>query len=110
MRLRRRREPHMKLVRDNVPQLIREGGGNPATHIAGPLEYRRLLRLKLIEEVDEFLRTEDPAELADIQEVVLATAADLRIDRLRLEAIRLQKMTTHGGFAGRVVWSGNWPA
>jgi predicted house-cleaning noncanonical NTP pyrophosphatase (MazG superfamily) len=100
----------VKLVRDKVPQIIRGAGGDPATRIAGTDEYRYLLRAKLIEEVGEFLASDDPQELADIVEVVLALAADLGVDRHRLEEVREAKAIARGGFADRIVWSGGEPA
>ncbi|MFF5284569.1 hypothetical protein [Streptomyces sp. NPDC013171] len=99
-----------KLVRDRIPQIIRNDGAEPVTYIAGPEEYRARLRAKLSEEVAEFLEADDasaPGELADVAEVLLALAADLGISPERLEAIRVAKAGERGGFAGRIVWTGN---
>lgn len=99
-----------KLVRDRIPQIIREDGAEPVTYTAGPDEYRARLRDKLREEVDEFLTADDtkaPEELADVLEVVYALAADLGIDADQLEKIRAAKATERGGFADRIVWTGN---
>ncbi|MGW7304008.1 nucleoside triphosphate pyrophosphohydrolase [Streptomyces sp. NPDC054835] len=43
-----------KLVRDRIPQIIRNDGAEPVTYIAGLEEYRARLREKLGEEVAEF--------------------------------------------------------
>lgn len=96
-----------KLVRDNIPDLIRAGGGKPITYVADADEYRRRLRAKLVEEVEEFLDSDDPRELADITEVVAALAEDLGATWGQLEAWRIVKKHQRGGFAGRVVWLGN---
>jgi predicted house-cleaning noncanonical NTP pyrophosphatase (MazG superfamily) len=96
-----------KLVRDRIPQIIRDAGGEPVTRVADAEEYRALLRAKLVEEVEEFLASEDPNELADVLEVLLALAVDLGVDRDRLEKLRTAKTFERGGFAGRIVWSGN---
>lgn len=101
---------HAKLVRDRIPQIIRNEGAEPVTRIADAQEYRGLLRAKLVEEVDEFLASEDPQELADVLEVLLAVASDLGIDRDQLEKLRAAKAAERGGFADRIVWSGNAPA
>jgi predicted house-cleaning noncanonical NTP pyrophosphatase (MazG superfamily) len=98
-----------KLVRDRIPQIIRRTGVEPNTTIAGPEDYRALLREKLSEEVQEFLDSDDPAELADILEVVLAIAADLGIEPAHLEKLREDKALERGGFAERIVWHGNEP-
>ncbi|WP_327071351.1 nucleoside triphosphate pyrophosphohydrolase [Kitasatospora sp. NBC_01302] len=105
-----RRGEYGKLVRDRIPQIIREGGATPVTYIAGPQEYRSRLRDKLGEEVAEFLEADDaraPEELADVLEVVYALAADLGIGMDQVEEIRRAKADERGGFAGRVVWTGN---
>jgi len=98
-----------KLVRDKIPQIVRDTGAEPVIRIANANEYRVLLRVKLVEEVDEFLASEDPNELADVLEVLLALAVDLGVDRDQLEKLRTAKVVERGGFADRIVWSGNTP-
>ena len=100
---------HAKLVRDKIPQIIRDAGAEPVTRVADAEEYRDLLRAKLVEEVEEFLTSDDPNELADVLEVLLALADDLGVDRDQLERLRTTKAVERGGFAGRIVWSGNAP-
>ncbi|MFC9797665.1 hypothetical protein [Streptomyces sp. NPDC057695] len=99
-----------KLVRDRIPQIIRERGAEPVTYVAGPEEYRSRLRDKLGEEVTEFLQADEssaPEELADVLEVVRALAIDLGVDVDHLEKIRDGKVGERGGFAKRIVWTGN---
>ncbi|MEV6757052.1 nucleoside triphosphate pyrophosphohydrolase [Streptomyces sp. NPDC051214] len=101
---------HSKLVRDRIPQIIREAGAEPVIHTADAEEYRARLREKLGEEVAEFLGADDaqaPEELADVLEVVYALAADLGVTQEQLEKIREAKAKERGGFAERVVMSGN---
>ncbi|MEV0528743.1 nucleoside triphosphate pyrophosphohydrolase [Streptomyces sp. NPDC050439] len=105
----RYREPG-KLVRDRIPQIIREAGAEPVIYTADAEEYRSRLRDKLGEEVAEFLGADEaaaPEELADVLEVVYALAEDLGITKDQLEKIREAKAKERGGFAERVVWSGN---
>jgi predicted house-cleaning noncanonical NTP pyrophosphatase (MazG superfamily) len=100
-----------KLVRDKIPQIIRETGAEPRIRTATEDEFRALLRVKLREEVDEFLDSDDdPAELADILEVLLALVDSLGFDHEHLEKLRTAKASERGGFADRIVWSGNDPA
>lgn len=96
-----------KLVRDKIPQIIRDAGDEPVTRIADVEEYRELLRAKLVEEVDEFLASDDPNELADVLEVLLTLAGDLGVDQDQLEKLRVGKAFERGGFADRIVWLGN---
>ncbi|MEU6708992.1 nucleoside triphosphate pyrophosphohydrolase [Streptomyces wuyuanensis] len=105
-----RKGQYGKLVRDRIPQIIREDGAEPVTYVACLEEYRNRLRDKLGEEVAEFLEADDskaPEELADVLEVVHALAADLGVDAGQLEKIREAKATERGGFADRIVWTGN---
>jgi predicted house-cleaning noncanonical NTP pyrophosphatase (MazG superfamily) len=100
-----------KLVRDRIPEIARRNGQDPIVHTADRDEYRRLLWAKLGEETQEFLTAEDQSEsvgeLADVLEVVHALAAELGVPLDELERIRAVKARERGGFAGRVVWSGN---
>jgi len=61
-----------KLVRDKIPEIIEASGKKAKIRIAGDAEYKTLLRRKLQEEVNEFLESNDPKELADIIEVILS--------------------------------------
>lgn len=98
-----------KLVRDRIPDIIRANGEDPIIYQADPVEYRRRLREKLLEEVDEFLNADPTSaveELADVLEVVFALAADLGTDRPTLEQLRQAKAAERGAFADRLVWLG----
>ena len=96
-----------RLVRDNVPQLMRRRGEHPIVRTAEPYEYAGLLRAKLVEEVEEFLDSDDPHELADVMEVLLALAQMLGCDGDDIERMRSEKAVQNGGFANRLVLSGN---
>jgi predicted house-cleaning noncanonical NTP pyrophosphatase (MazG superfamily) len=100
-----------KLVRNKIPQLIRSQGLEPLVYVADAEEYSARLRDKLAEEVDEFLASDnDPEELVDILEVLYALAEQIGTDRQRLEQLRAAKAEERGGFADRIIWSGNGPA
>jgi predicted house-cleaning noncanonical NTP pyrophosphatase (MazG superfamily) len=100
-----------KLVRDKIPQIIRAKGLEPVVYVADADEYAARLRDKLTEEVREFLDSDgDPWELADVLEVVYALAQLGGTDPEQLEKLRAAKADERGGFADRVIWSGNRPA
>jgi predicted house-cleaning noncanonical NTP pyrophosphatase (MazG superfamily) len=100
-----------KLVRDKIPQIIRAKALEPVIYVAGADEYAARLRDKLSEEVAEFLASDsDPEELADILEVVYALAGLAGTDPQQLEKLRAAKADERGGFADRIIWSGNRPA
>jgi predicted house-cleaning noncanonical NTP pyrophosphatase (MazG superfamily) len=99
-----------KLVRDRIPDIIRERGGSPIVREAGPAEYRGLLHAKLLEETREVLAADDGSaaeELADVLEVVAALADELGFDLDHVHKLREQKARQRGGFARRYVWEGN---
>ncbi len=92
-----------KLVRDKIPDIIRSKGEEPVTRIADELEYDQKLREKLVEEVEEFLRDNNTAELADILEVVYALAGRLGTSREEVEQLRKQKAEERGGFEEGII-------
>jgi predicted house-cleaning noncanonical NTP pyrophosphatase (MazG superfamily) len=96
-------ERYDKLVRDRIPEIITAAGERPVTRIADPIEYRALLRAKLVEELHEFLESENPEELADVLEVSRALAVDLGSSPEKLEEIRRRKASERGAFSEHVV-------
>ncbi len=92
-----------KLVRDRVPDLIRGQGRRCTVRVLDATEYRAALDRKLAEEVDEYLRSGDPAELTDIVEVVYAIALGWGINREQFERLREAKRGERGGFEARLL-------
>ncbi len=93
----------MKLVRDKIPQIMRENGKSCVVHVADDKEFHDLLRAKLKEEIDEFLLDNNPEELADIVEVVHAIAHHEYDGFSHIETIRLAKKEQRGGFDKRII-------
>jgi len=89
---------HNKLVRDRIPELIRENGGVAITRILDQSELRRMLEEKLREEVEEFLSGREAEELVDVLEVVYALASERGVSEDELEHLRQIKRTERGGF------------
>lgn len=92
-----------KLVRDKIPDIIRANGDEPVTHIATDKEYWRKLVEKLLEEVEEFAKSDNVEELADILEVVYALAAFNNVDKKTLERLRDKKFKDRGGFEEGII-------
>jgi len=92
-----------KLVRDKIPEIIRNSGKVPFIHIADNEEYWKKLKEKLKEEVNEFLEESTAEELADILEVIYAICDFLRIDKSYIEEIRRRKRKERGGFTKRII-------
>lgn len=87
-----------KLVRDLIPDIIAAKGEKATVRLATGEEYSLKLREKLQEEVDEFLASNDPQELADIMEVAYALARLIGHGPDQLEQIRATKAAERGSF------------
>ncbi len=92
-----------KLVRDRIPELINMHHESCLTHQATPEEYKQALRAKLIEEVMEFLKSEEPEELADILEVIHSLTALKGLTREKLLRLQQNKRHQRGGFDQKLV-------
>ncbi len=88
-----------KLVRDKIPEIIREKGESPKVRIAGPDELDVLLREKIVEEAKEFLFSGDTEELVDIQEAIAALLKLRKADPALIELQRHSKLLARGGFS-----------
>ena len=87
-----------KLVRDNIPSIIRANGETPYTRILSDEEYLVALDEKLQEEVAEYLEANDLTEIADILEVLRAIAVARGLAFEQIEVIRKEKLDKRGGF------------
>ena len=91
-----------KLVRDNIPEIIEKNGGKPKYRvIENDEEFKKALKAKLVEEIDEFLNanTEEEVieELADIYEIMTYFEADFKFI-----TTACVKRKSKGGFCKRI--------
>lgn len=93
---------HNKLVRDKIPEIIKESGKKCKTKVLSEKDYVFELERKLSEEVHEYKLDKNPDELCDVLEVVYALAAARGMSVEELEAKRVAKKEGRGGFDGRV--------
>ncbi len=91
-----------KLVRDNIPQIISANGQKAVTKTLDRVEYVASLEQKLQEEVAEYLKDKNTAELADILEVVYALSETLNTSHEELEVIRREKVEKNGAFSKKI--------
>ncbi|MGO4890420.1 phosphoribosyl-ATP pyrophosphohydrolase [Anaerobacillus sp. MEB173] len=95
-----------KLVRDKIPVIIENSGKSYQTKILDQTEYIKELKIKLGEEVEEYLEAANDSqaleELADIMEIIhtLTTVHGSSIEEV--EAIRTKKAEERGGFQDKV--------
>jgi predicted house-cleaning noncanonical NTP pyrophosphatase (MazG superfamily) len=98
----------IKLVRDRTPEIL-NGTGEPGALFYGPAtgDRSRLLRLKLAEEVGEYLVDGGFGELRDVLAVVEALAAEHGSTLATL--VQALRADPRGGFAEGVMMYGHHP-
>lgn len=92
-----------KLIRDKIPQSIRQSGKTCKTHIANDKEYWSRLLDKLDEEVQEFKDDESGEEMADILEVLYAIIKFKGFSKDKIEQLRQKKFEERGGFNEKII-------
>jgi predicted house-cleaning noncanonical NTP pyrophosphatase (MazG superfamily) len=95
-----------KLVRDRIPDIIRESGNECETAVLSDEEYRQALRQKLIEEateVAEACRDELVGELADLYEVIDALMISYGISGDRILNAQAKRRENRGGFTQKIM-------
>ena len=92
-----------KLIRDKIPEILKEKNITPIIHIADNEEYWEKLKQKLTEEVQEFLTEQNIEELADILEVIDAICDFKNFNKQELIHIKHQKSNKKGYFKKRII-------
>lgn len=99
------RHEYYKLVRDLIPEIIRNDGRECEVMEMSESEYFQALRKKLIEEAQEaaIAKSEElVSELADLYEVIDAIMAAYGIERDLVLAKQAQRRAERGGFNKRI--------
>jgi predicted house-cleaning noncanonical NTP pyrophosphatase (MazG superfamily) len=96
-----------KLVRDRIPEIIKEEGKTYKTVILDHEQFKSELQKKLKEEVQEYLNAKNDQEaveeLADVLEVIYALAGDHGVSIEELEHVRKYKAKERGGFQEKIL-------
>ncbi len=96
-------ETYNKLVRDKIPEMIKDRGRECDTVIVVGDEKYKFLEAKLQEEVQEFLEAKNLEELADCMEVLFGLAEILGYSEEELMGARYKKREERGGFKDGIV-------
>ena len=91
-----------KLVRDNIPYIIKKNGATPIVRILDDEEYFKELNRKLKEELNEYLDGNDIEELADLYEVMLAILDYKKMSLMEFDIIRKMKVEKRGAFKNKI--------
>ena len=92
-----------KLVRDKIPEIIEVSGKTFETEILSDEEYLQMLDKKLDEELAEYHQEQNIEELADLLEVLYATAKARGYSIEELEQVRNEKKKARGGFEEKIL-------
>lgn len=92
-----------KLVRDKVPEIIKESKQIPEYVILSDEEYMGELSKKLKEETAEYLTSNEIEDLADILEVVFAICEARGISEDEIQEVRKEKAVRRGGFQNKIL-------
>ena len=92
-----------KLVRDKIPEIIEASGKICETEILSDEEYLKMLDMKLDEELAEYHQEQNIEELADLLEVLYATAKARGYSIEELERVRVEKQKSRGGFDKKIL-------
>lgn len=92
-----------KLVRDNIPGIIKNSGKECDIKILSDEEYLQMVDNKLDEELAEYHKEQNLEELADLLEVLYTAAGARGYSVAELEACRLKKQKERGGFEKRIL-------
>ena len=91
-----------KLVRDRIPEIIKNAGKKPITEILSQEEYLKELDKKLNEEVAEYQADKSLEEMADVLEVLFAICEARGHSLEELLQVREDKREKRGGFKDKI--------
>jgi predicted house-cleaning noncanonical NTP pyrophosphatase (MazG superfamily) len=95
-----------KLIRDNLPQIMRASGIQVFERVMEKDEYLKRLKDKLLEEAKEVIASgsekEMREELADLLEVMLSLAKAYGMEFADIQQVAEQKRADKGGFDNRI--------
>ena len=91
-----------KLVRDRIPEIIKESGAECKIGILSDEEYLKMIDAKLDEELMEYHKDQNLEELADLLEVIYAATLARGYTLDELESARANKAAKRGGFKNKI--------
>lgn len=92
-----------KLVRDNIPEIIKANGHRCVTAVISDESYIELLDMKLYEELAEYQADKSQEELADMLEVMMAIAEARGYNWEDILSMQQSKREKRGGFSKKII-------
>lgn len=96
-------ESSFKVVRDRIPEIMGLSGSECIVNELSDLSFLPELENKLKEEIEEYLKSREPEELADLLEIIYRIAELRGSSKDKLEASRLRKREEKGGFEKNLI-------
>ena len=97
------RRSYNKLVRDNLPQLIKESGRECSYRIMNDHEYYNALLDKVDEEIEEYRASGNEEEIADVYEVLDCLVQLKEYEPMHIDYLRLIRKEARGSYKDRVL-------
>jgi len=91
-----------KLVRDKIPEIIRESGRTCEFKILGQSEIKDALKEKLIEKADVFSNRPSEDEISDIYELLDTIVEVYDFEPLHIDYLKLQNKESKGSYSEKV--------
>lgn len=91
-----------KLVRDYVPEILREDNQNPIIKVLDDYEYEPALHKEMSQILKEYFETGDITKLVDLGEVMHALLDFKGITIKEYQDLRLQKLAKEGSYKKRI--------
>lgn len=92
-----------KLVRDKIPEIIRQDGKNCVFEYLSDENYLKKIDEKLDEELKEYHEEQNIEELADLIEVIYAAAVARGYSVEELEKVRQSRIEKQGAFNCKIL-------
>ena len=101
---------HQKLIRDKIPEKIKESGDDYEAKVLDKVAFEKELKKKLIEESKELAEASKEEllnELADVLELTKSITSHYKISFSKVEKFQEEKRKKRGGFKKKLflVWS-----
>ena len=92
-----------KLVRDRIPELIKESGRASTSRILSKEEYFNALLDKIVEEIEEYRSSGLEEEIADVYEALDCLVEFKEYEPMHIDYLKLIRKEARGSFRERVL-------
>ncbi len=90
--------PYNKLIRDKIPEIIERSGKKAVTERLDADKYKKYPDMKLGEELQEYLQSDNVEELADLVEVIYAILEFKGMGLSEFDSLRKNKVEERGAY------------